>query len=1206
MKKIFLFFLLVLLFKGFVFAQKISEQQALLKAQKFMVEKKFSIQKTSLARSRIKKQEKPKEPFYIFNVEDNNGFVIVSGDERTDEIIGYSDKGRIDVDNMPINMQEWLEGYAEQIKALDNNTEVRKTHRSEKLAIAPLIKTQWGQGEPYNRMCPTIGGENCVAGCVATAMAQILYYYKDYIKEVPVIPGYVTPIEKINMLDLPSTEFDWNNMLLSYPDLYYTRYTEESKNAVAKLMLYCGQSVNMDYGIRESAGGSIKDGIINYFGISKNCRYIYRTQFGPEWEDIIYKEISEGRPVCYAGKNIYSGHAFICDGYDGEGNFHINWGWAGGYDGFFKLSLYQNFSALQNALIGIIPSSDNEELLPTVKFRLDWIKQTYSRKSLSDDFVDINISGNISTNIDNPNIEYAWALYNNNERIKVFETIKGTGKANEEQYLRSSINYGSNVSSGKFHLKMTYRLSKDSDWTLVENASYCYVLEIDGNTLNVRIVRDGYEVTGIEYIGKLLKNHSVRLKISVTNNGDTYHQLFFIRDGYKIIDEKEIYISPGQSEDIYVNYKPEHLGKTKIQMSTNMDFKGDLNYEDEIEICEAPEQNLQLDISIRGARNNTISGTDLDVDVKIKNIGSYTFDDDIVFTHYIGLYEEIRPIRIEPGDSTIQTFHVSNLTKGKTYSIFVTYYKNADFSNFGSSIDCLVGFNLFESHLEAKINVKNPLYDAKNNYIYDTYPELELEVKNNDDYEYIDNVCLSWFLWKLDNSPSKGVVGEAHDIYLKGGESVKIPIDFRYYDTQWDVYSINASYYSERIEKEFFPSGIGYTMKRELPVSKVFMDELDIKAGEKKDVNIVLDVKGLKCTDLEFDMLLPNGISLDVNNDKSIYYSQESMVKGTKVEHKEGNLYHFIMTMNDNWGRQDTLKSIVKVRVHVVNDMSYGIYTAMFSNLVCRYKDKFFPVEDGIGKVVVANPVPGKEFKLTYLVDGDIYVHYLYEEGIVIKPEPEPKKEGYTFSGWSEIPVTMPDHDVTVSGYFSKNKSLNDYVLESSIAIIQDGHFYEITPPIKDIKKIYIDLRESTSNESYCFLKVYNERMTKVLEISSKGLSTNSLHNITISNEYTNIAKLAENATYSWLYFNPDNKNEVILDVEKLFGGLGTIMGWQVNFGTSCIVNILTRNTDSLSSVKSINTEDSPQNKIYNLQGQQVQSCEKGIYIINGKKIVQN
>ena len=209
------------------------------------------------------------------------------------------------------------------------------------------------------------------------------------------------------------------------------------------------------------------------------------------------------------------------------------------------------------------------------------------------------------------------------------------------------------------------------------------------------------------------------------------------------------------------------------------------------------------------------------------------------------------------------------------------------------------------------------------------------------------------------------------------------------------------------------------------------------------------------------------------------------------------------------------------------------------------------------------------QYTLTYLVDGEIYKTYKLKVGDTITPEAEPTKEGYTFSGWSEIPSIMPDHDVTVSGTFTKNgsgtdddnpsnyKSLDDYIANSNTTL--QNYSYTINPIIKNIKKVYIDLTKGTTNSAYCYLWIENNESTKRIDISSKYVSTSSDNFIVHENnksKSSNIKKLVDNKTYSWLYYNPKNSNEAIIDVEAFFGCLAYIKGWQKNFGTSFIVNI--------------------------------------------------
>ena len=258
-------------------------------------------------------------------------------------------------------------------------------------------------------------------------------------------------------------------------------------------------------------------------------------------------------------------------------------------------------------------------------------------------------------------------------------------------------------------------------------------------------------------------------------------------------------------------------------------------------------------------------------------------------------------------------------------------------------------------------------------------------------------------------------------------------------------------------------------------------------------------------------------------------------------------------------------------------------------------------------------PNEPSQYTLTYLVDGEVYKTYKLKVGETITPEAEPTKEGYTFSGWSEIPSTMPDHDVTVSGTFTKNgsgtdddnpsnyKSLDDYIANSNTTLQNNN--YTINPIIKNIKKVYIDLTKGTTNSAYCYIPICNENNAKRIDFSSKYLQSTSTDNLVIDNNTRRAIKnVANNKTYSWLYYNPQNSNEVIIDVEAYFGCVGHINGWQRYFGTSCIVNIVTESTETSVIPIESDSEDKD-NKYYNLQGQRVLYPRNGIYIKNGKKI---
>ena len=245
-------------------AQQINEQQALEKAQAFMKGKQFKSSNKVRSLSRARSKAADKESMYVFNVENKGGFVIVSGDERTEPILGYSTSGEIDYDNMPDNLRTWLEGYEAQIKAINENPKLaRKKTGSEKAAIAPLIQTKWGQGSPYNLLCPVYDEVRSVTGCVATALAQVMYYHK-WPNSSTAIPGYTTTTREIQFEELPATTFEWEKMKLAYE---YDD-TGESADAVAKLMLYCGQSMGTDYASEKGSSADIyESSLIQYWTI---------------------------------------------------------------------------------------------------------------------------------------------------------------------------------------------------------------------------------------------------------------------------------------------------------------------------------------------------------------------------------------------------------------------------------------------------------------------------------------------------------------------------------------------------------------------------------------------------------------------------------------------------------------------------------------------------------------------------------------------------------------------------------------------------------------------------------------------------------------------------------------------------------------------------------------------------------------------------
>ncbi|MCR5643696.1 MAG: C10 family peptidase [Prevotella sp.] len=329
-------------------AQKVNELQALQIAQQFMEGKTF----TAPAKARGTEVTVPNDkPYYVFNDQEGEGFVIVSGDERTPAILGYSDSGTFDYDNLPENAKAWIDGYAEQIKSIDKQDgEDRARAASPKLTkeVAPLLgDIAWRQDDPFNRLCPTSGTAHCLTGCGPTAMAQIMYYYRwpqGYGRGN--VSYYDEACQQRLSADFSKSKYDWDKMLPVYSG-HFDDDDEQAKE-VAKLMRDCGFSVEAHYERittcyggdgTSSDGESICRALENYFDYKQTTCHLESYYYDKEsWEQIIRNELDNKRPVLYGSDLEEGGHLFVCDGYDKNGFFHMNWGWGGFANGYYVTS----------------------------------------------------------------------------------------------------------------------------------------------------------------------------------------------------------------------------------------------------------------------------------------------------------------------------------------------------------------------------------------------------------------------------------------------------------------------------------------------------------------------------------------------------------------------------------------------------------------------------------------------------------------------------------------------------------------------------------------------------------------------------------------------------------------------------------------------------------------------------------------------------
>lgn len=304
-------------------------------------------------------------PSFTVYSHDGKGFAIVSTDVEQPQVLGYSFDGRYDATNE--NYRWWAEMMSEVLS--DESRSYRKAVATPSAlgfpqSVAPLMTVAWGQGYPYNALCPSSNGNHCLTGCVATAMAQILYTLQTprhgFGHRTIYYPAHNKMGQPVSAI-FADDYYDWDAMVDSYAD---TQTGETSRLAVATLMRDCGIAADMQYGVSSSGAAHINaaEGLRKYMGI-ETAEWKERMKCGQdEWMSMVYSELSQGRPILYGGMDPnplsgISGHSFVLHGYDESGKVYVNWGWDGMSDGYYDIALlnpmnYQ-FSSTQDMVIGI-------------------------------------------------------------------------------------------------------------------------------------------------------------------------------------------------------------------------------------------------------------------------------------------------------------------------------------------------------------------------------------------------------------------------------------------------------------------------------------------------------------------------------------------------------------------------------------------------------------------------------------------------------------------------------------------------------------------------------------------------------------------------------------------------------------------------------------------------------------------------------------
>jgi hypothetical protein len=327
--------------------------------------------------------------YYVFNVGNNQGFVIVTGDDLVQPVIGYSTESAYTLNNLPPQLSKWMEDVKKEVLYVKENVNETTENITEQWhnyyyniapsserganAVNPLLAVKWNQAPNENGLCPYDNQYNdrTVTGCVATAMAQIMKYWA-YPAQGTGFHSYNSQSYGTLSANFGNTTYNWANMpnVLNSPN-----------NDVATIMFHCGVAVEMSYGVSQT-GGSGAYVAAALSPIQHCAEYAYKTYFGYDpatvtgavrqnytetnWINLLKGELDASRPIQYAGSGNGGGHTWVCDGYDNNNFMHMNWGWGGNSDGYFSVNNLDpsslgagggtgGFNGSQHAVIGIKP-----------------------------------------------------------------------------------------------------------------------------------------------------------------------------------------------------------------------------------------------------------------------------------------------------------------------------------------------------------------------------------------------------------------------------------------------------------------------------------------------------------------------------------------------------------------------------------------------------------------------------------------------------------------------------------------------------------------------------------------------------------------------------------------------------------------------------------------------------------------------------------
>ena len=653
--------------------------------------------------------------YYIYNTANEQGFVVIAGDDRVAPVLGYTEQGHYDPHTMPDGLTALLQCYDQEIKSITNTPmtaplEVAAEPDNDVVEVArhsvsPLLTTLWNQKDPYNAQCPiynysngSSSGTRSATGCVATALAQVIAYHRYPSATQAKIPSYsfTSGGKTIVMPEIPAgTVIDWAHIT----NVYSATSTEEEINAVAQLMVMVGTGCEMVYGA--SSASNLVEGLPflrDKLGYDAAITYRNRKDYtSEEWVRMLYAEVEAGRPVPYRGNSTSGAHAFVIDGYTSGDLFHVNWGWSGLYDGFFRLTALQSgddsqagasggssgYSMEQAALFGVQPNKGSAAADMPLTMR----NVSVSGTSVTCTYT--NFTG--ATGLYYLGIAYQAA---DGSLVKIASSVFPTSLQTGYETTKTFTVTG--LPQGTWHVVPVVQKYGTSQWETSWNPQLDYVHATVSSTGAVTLSYPApaplFTLSAVRARGNVVAGKEVELRCSFSNQDQKeYHRTLYLfastsADMGAAVSKADVTVLPKQEADFSFYFTPAAAGTYRVWIAQSPTGEGIVG-EGQVEIRESNETSLSLSIVncvFANAVSYTVYGNYRQATIYVRNNTNYDFDGDILVRLYRGdigatrygrVSEHRVPVQVKAGEVATSTLTLENMDVNVNYG-FTFYYSD--------------------------------------------------------------------------------------------------------------------------------------------------------------------------------------------------------------------------------------------------------------------------------------------------------------------------------------------------------------------------------------------------------------------------------------------------------------------------------------------------------------------------------------------------